>query len=61
MPTTFVRTLNVAAKILGGVDNLQQHLGVGRIELHSWLHGHSTPPSDVFLRAVDVLLDENGY
>ena len=61
MSTTFTRTLAVAAKILGSQEALHRHLSVTRAELGSWMKGRSDPPAEVFLRVVDVVLDDNGF
>jgi GAF domain-containing protein len=48
-------TLQRAAGILGGTDALCECLKVEPTLLESWLTGQSIPPTEVFLRAVDVI------
>jgi hypothetical protein len=55
----FVSALRRAAEILGGTEALQKHLQVPGSELHRWLAGESVPPKGIFLRVVDVLLNED--
>lgn len=55
---TFGRTLIVASELLGGSEALSSHLGVSRRDLLAWMTGNVQPPIGVFLRAVDVLIDE---
>jgi DNA-binding transcriptional regulator YdaS (Cro superfamily) len=50
-------TLKRAAEILGGIDALRAHLGVSHTRLAAWLRGNVRPPSDKFLRAVDVIVE----
>lgn len=54
----FVAALRRAAEILGGMEVLQKHLQVPRSELDNWLAGKSLPPKGIFLRVVDVLLND---
>ena len=61
MSKTYVRTLEVAVKILGGTDELASRLGVTSRQVGDWVRGDGEPPHDVFLKVVDVLLDDNGY
>src|SRR5689334_4679521 len=54
-PTVYARALERAADILGGKEPLRAVLRVPMIRLDEWLAGHSEPPLDIFLRAVDVI------
>ena len=56
--TVYVRTLQKAAELLGGRAKLCRHLRVPAAELDKWLQGSAKPPLAVFLRAVDVVVDE---
>ena len=49
------RTLSKAAEILGGPDALRRRLNVSALLLGVWLAGAETPPTDVFLKAVDII------
>ncbi len=52
------RTLQRAADILGGRDKLSKHLRVPSKELDLWIADRAEPPRGVFLKAVDVVLEE---
>jgi hypothetical protein len=56
-----VRTAAVrrASDILGGPSRLRDYLGVSAIALGVWIAGVEPPPTDVFLKAVDVILDRD--
>jgi hypothetical protein len=49
--------LQRAAEILGGRQALAQYLDVPLQFLELWLDGHTPPPPDVFLRAIDVVVE----
>lgn len=46
------------AELLGGRDKLAKYLGVPETEIRNWLAGTSKPPLAVFLRAVELIIDE---
>lgn len=54
--TVYTRALHRACQILGGVEQLAEHLKVSRTMLHRWLDGEDIPPASVFLKAVDLVL-----
>jgi len=56
-----VRTAAVrrASDILGGPSRLRDYLGVSAIALGVWIAGTEPPPTDVFLKAVDVIVDRD--
>lgn len=56
----YFRTLQKAADLLGGRKQLARHLRVPIGELESWMAGREVPPIGVFLKAVDLVLDETG-
>lgn len=56
----YFRTLQKAADLLGGRKKLARHLRVPMSELESWMSGKEVPPIGVFLKAVDLVLDETG-
>ena len=59
MPSTvYMRTLHKAAELLGGRKPLARHLRVPLEELEKWMSGTAVPPMGVFLKAVDLVLDE---
>ena len=52
-----VRTLFKAAEILGGPESLRCRLNVSTVLLAVWFSGVEPPPTDVFLKAVDIVED----
>lgn len=52
-----VAALQRAAEILGGPQALAQYLGMPLTLVELWLDGHMAPPQEVFLRAIDVVVD----
>jgi hypothetical protein len=53
----YPETLACAAATIGGPTRLAQFLNVSRSRVMSWLAGEETPPSQVFLDALDVIAD----
>jgi DNA-binding transcriptional regulator YdaS (Cro superfamily) len=51
------QTLHRASEILGGAGKLRTYLGVSALALSVWMTGSEPAPTDVFLRAVDVIVD----
>lgn len=47
-----------AAVLLGGARELGQRLQIGMTDLTRWLAGKEKPPRFVFLRVVDIILEE---
>jgi transcriptional regulator with XRE-family HTH domain len=54
--TVYTRVLHRACQILGGVEELAARLRVSKTMLYRWLEGEDTPPSKIFLNAVDLVL-----
>ncbi len=54
--TLYIKVLNRACQILGGVENLATRLRVPVPTLYRWLDGEAEPPTAVFLKAVDIVL-----
>lgn len=54
----YVRSFMRAAELLGGVDKLAAHLNVAQSHLQLWMKGLGNPPVDLFLRVVDLLMEE---
>jgi hypothetical protein len=52
------RTLQKAAELSGGQKPLARMLRVPLAELEKWIAGQAAPPMNVFLRAIDFVLDE---
>jgi hypothetical protein len=53
--TIYVQTLQLAADLIGDIDVLAALLRAQRAELLHWLAGKSMPPTAAFLRAVDIV------
>jgi Pyruvate/2-oxoacid:ferredoxin oxidoreductase gamma subunit len=51
-------TLRRAAEILGGPAQLRIYLNVSAICLAAWMTGVDTAPTQVFLKAVDLVMEE---
>ena len=52
------RTMRAAAKVAGSPTKLRHRLGVRSSDLMDWLSGVQQPPREVFLRAVELVLDD---
>ena len=55
--TVRLRTLRRAEEILGGRSELRKYLNVSAILLATWMTGLDSAPTDVFLKAVDVVME----
>lgn len=58
--SVYSRAVLRAAELLGGRDKLARVLRVPKDELEKWVGGDAKPPREVFLRVVDIILDEIG-
>jgi hypothetical protein len=58
--TVYSRALLRAAELLGGREKLARMLRVPVSEIDKWIGGETKPPREVFLRVVDLILDETG-
>ena len=47
--------LKRAAKVVGGVDNLAQHLDVRADQIHQWIQGKENARGGLYLIAIDIL------
>jgi hypothetical protein len=54
----YSRTFLKAAELLGGPKKLARELRVPQADLEKWIAGTATPPLPVFLKAIDLVLDE---
>jgi hypothetical protein len=52
------RTLQMAADALGGPRILRDRLKVSSSEIAAWLNGAAEPPREIFLRALEIILDD---
>lgn len=53
-----VRTLCRAAEIVGGPAQLRKYLNVSALCLAAWMTGYDTAPTYVFLKAVDLVMED---
>ena len=51
------RTLQVAADQVGGRRKLRDLLGASSAEVAAWISGVAEPPDEIFLRAVELILE----
>jgi hypothetical protein len=54
-----MRVLQRAVQMLGNERALARYLRVPMPELFMWLRGEDAPPQVIFLRAVDLLIDQD--
>lgn len=50
--------VKLAAELLGGPAKLRERLRASSADVAAWLAGTKEPPPAVFLRVVEILLDE---
>ena len=53
--TASIRTLRRALATVGSEERLAAELGVSVVDLSSWLSGERVAPSDVFMKALDIV------
>jgi hypothetical protein len=58
-PSVYTRVLKRAARILGGEDQLKAFLKVPATHLNIWLSGAVRPPTEIFLKVVDLVSQES--
>jgi hypothetical protein len=61
VPNLYARTLKRAAQFVGGNEQLAFRLRVTPSHLALWMAGIETTPADVFLKAVDVITEQEGH
>lgn len=59
MPSVHAKTLQRAAEIVGGEQQLALRLKVTPSHLALWIQGIEPPPGDIFLKAVDLVVDND--
>jgi hypothetical protein len=57
MPDVYIRTLARAAQVVGGATELAFRLKVTPSHLSLWMGGLEPCPANVFLQAVDLVLE----
>ena len=58
--SVYSRTLQKAAELLGGRKKLARVLRIPMTDLEAWIADEAKPPLNVFLRVVDLIIDETG-
>jgi hypothetical protein len=53
------RALWRASEILGGRRPLRTYLNVSALVLATWMSGANVPPTDVFLKVVDLIVERD--
>ena len=53
------RALWRASEILGGSRPLRTYLNVSALVLATWMSGANVPPTDVFLKVVDLIVEKD--
>jgi hypothetical protein len=56
--SVYSRTLQKAAQLLGSRAKLCRHLQVPLAELQKWIEDKQAPPIAIFLKAVDLIIEE---
>ncbi|HYD55774.1 MAG TPA: hypothetical protein VEB41_02595 [Burkholderiales bacterium] len=56
--SVYSRTLRKAAELLGSASKLARRLRVPSADLVEWMNDKGEPPQWVFLKAVDIVLEE---
>ena len=54
----YSKTFSKAAELLGGEKALARELRVPVADLNKWIAGSAKPPLSIFLRVIDLVLDE---
>jgi hypothetical protein len=57
--SVYSRALLKAAELVGGRDRLAKILQVPRADIDRWIADEAKPPREIFLRIVDLILDES--
>jgi hypothetical protein len=52
------RALQIAARRLGGPRKLRDYLRTPTADVVAWLSGIQEPPTPIFLRAMELILDD---
>jgi hypothetical protein len=58
MPTVHMRTIGRAAELAGGLEALARQLGVPADDIESYIKGTKEVPTEVFLRATDIVMGD---
>jgi hypothetical protein len=58
--SVYSRAVRKAAELLGGREKLSRTLQVPLAEIEKWIADKGKPPREMFLRVVDLIIDDNG-
>ena len=58
-PSVYSRAVRKAAEMVGGRERLAAVLQVPAAEIETWILGEKKPPRDIFLRVVDLLIEDS--
>jgi len=58
--SVYARAVQKAAELVGGRAKLARLLHVPAAEIDHWIAEQAKPPREIFLRVVDLILDESG-
>jgi hypothetical protein len=53
------RAVRRAAEILGGSRPLRAYLNASALVVGLWISGAATPPPDIFLKVVDLIVEKD--
>jgi hypothetical protein len=56
--SVYSRALEKAAELMGGRGELARVLQVTQADIEKWIADDAKPPREIFLRVVDIILDE---
>ena len=56
--SVYSRALRRAAELMGGRRQLARYLHVPMAELERWIAEEATPPTGIFLKTVDYIIEE---
>ncbi|HZE59445.1 MAG TPA: hypothetical protein VE085_02730 [Burkholderiales bacterium] len=56
--SVYSRALSRAAELLGSREKLAKVLQIPAVEIDKWIADQGKPPREIFLRIVDLILDE---
>lgn len=57
--SVYSRTVQQAAVYLGGLDEVAKYLRAPLADVVRWVRDEETPPRAMFLRLVDLVIDES--
>jgi hypothetical protein len=60
LATVYSRAVRKAAELAGGREKLARALQVPLAEIEKWIADKGKPPREIFLRVVDLIIDDSG-